>query len=371
LGRNLLVKADGAEYVVSERSIEGEDNLHSAFERHPQLFPNEDLGLGQLLVVGREVGFESGNADLLLVDEGGEILIAEFKRGIENPDSRRVVAQMLDYGAQLWRTSLDDFASRIALPYLHARQPAAAKSATLEEAAKNLLGLDEARIEQFLTGLRQNLAAGTFYFVVVARTLPPTLGTILQYVGVVSRLKTAAVAVDYFRDSDNREIMVPRVVFTSATMVQPPPKSTKASPETFLRDVGPASEFWSRFLDFLNRRPGQFYWGIKGFSYRVVIDGKQYPILWGWPRTIWWLKDKGVGDELQIVLEPRPDQPEILRSLLAENLGRLGQFQGAKPKVEGQTKTVVFSVQTGLAQVERQIEEALAALFESAPKVQT
>jgi len=78
-----------------------EEALHTAFEEHPQLFPAEDLNLGQLMVIGREVAFESGQADLIYLDEGGQIVIVEVKRGAENPDSRRVVAQMLDYGAHL------------------------------------------------------------------------------------------------------------------------------------------------------------------------------------------------------------------------------------------------------------------------------
>jgi hypothetical protein len=365
LGRNLLVKADGTEYIVGETTFEAEDDLHSACERHPELFPTEDMNLGQLLVVGREVIFESGQADLILVDEGGEILIAEFKRGTENPDSRRVVAQLLDYGAQLWKQSPEEFASKIALPYLHTRRPGQAKPTTLEEAARELLGLEEERIELFSKGLLQNLSTGAFYYVVVARTLPPTLGSVLQYVGAVSRLKTAAVAVDYFRDSGNREIMVPRVAFTSTAVIPPPVDGRKATPETFLRDVGAAAEFWRGFLQFLNGLPGRIYWGTKGFSYRVVIEGKQYPMLWGWPRTIWWLKDKGVGDELQIALESRPDQPGILRSLLSTHLSGLRQCPGAKTNKVGPIETVVFNVQTDLPQVEDQIRQVLTALFES------
>jgi hypothetical protein len=366
MGRNLLVKSDGHEYVVGETSFDAEEDLHTAFEKHPQLFPTADLNLGQLMVVGREVSFESGRADLVLVDEGGEIVIAEFKRGTENPDSRRVVAQMLGYGAYLWKQSPESFASEIALPYLRARASGVAKPATLDEVAREMFGLEPERLEEFSKGILQNLTAGTFYYVVVARTLPPTLGSVLQYVGAVSRLKAAAIAVDYFRDSGDREIIVPRVVFSSATVVRPPAKPGKATPETFLEEVGPAAEFWTRFLEFLNGLPGQFYWGAKGFSYRVILGGKQYPILWGYPRTIWWLKDKGIGDELRLALEARPDQPEGLRTLLPTNLGQLRQLPGAKATKEGPIETVVLNVQTGLPHVEGQIRQALTALFQKA-----
>ncbi|HEX5415142.1 MAG TPA: PD-(D/E)XK nuclease family protein, partial [Chloroflexota bacterium] len=352
-----------------EAPFDAEDTLHSAFERHPELFPTEDMDLGQLLVVGREVAFESGSADLVLVDEGGEIVIAEFKKGAENPDSRRVVAQLLDYGAALWKQAPDEFAAKIALPYLRSRHPNLAASGTLEEAARELLGLDEERTEQFSRGFVQNLSAGTFNYVVVARTLPPTIGNVLQYLGAVSRLKPYAVTVDYFRDSAQREIMVPLVAFAPVT-VTPALVDKKANPDTFLKDVGPAVDFWDRFLQFLNGLPGRFYWGTKGFSYRVVIAGKQYPILRGWPRTVWWLKDKGIGDELEIALEASPGQPGRLASMISEHLGRLHQCPGANPKTEGAKKVVSFYVQSGLPQVEDEITQALTALFESAIEAQ-
>ena len=100
--RYLLVHHGGEEHVLPETPLPSEEKLHDAFELHPELFPAGELNLGQMMVVGREVGFESGAADLICVDEGGQIVIIELKKGTENPDSRRVVAQMLDYGAHLW-----------------------------------------------------------------------------------------------------------------------------------------------------------------------------------------------------------------------------------------------------------------------------
>ena len=93
--RHLLVHHDGTEQVLPETRLPAEEKLHSAFENYPQLFPTEELNLGRLMVVGREVGFESGAADLIYVDEGGQIVIVEAKKGTENPDSRWAVACML------------------------------------------------------------------------------------------------------------------------------------------------------------------------------------------------------------------------------------------------------------------------------------
>ena len=50
-----------------------------------------------------QVDFGAGPIDLLVTDPQGRVAIVEFKRGSENPDVRRVVAQLLDYGSSVWR----------------------------------------------------------------------------------------------------------------------------------------------------------------------------------------------------------------------------------------------------------------------------
>jgi hypothetical protein len=64
--------------------------------------------------LGTELGFGAGPLDLLAADPQGRLVIVEFKRGTENPDVRKVVAQVLDYGASLWRTSYDEAGRRCA-----------------------------------------------------------------------------------------------------------------------------------------------------------------------------------------------------------------------------------------------------------------
>lgn len=52
--------------------------------------------------LGSEVPLESGSLDLLLADAHGRLALCEFKKGSENPDLRKVTAQILDNGASLW-----------------------------------------------------------------------------------------------------------------------------------------------------------------------------------------------------------------------------------------------------------------------------
>jgi hypothetical protein len=57
MARFVLVSHGSEEHVLSESLLPSEARLHDVLESHPALFPAEDLNLGQLLVVGREVAF--------------------------------------------------------------------------------------------------------------------------------------------------------------------------------------------------------------------------------------------------------------------------------------------------------------------------
>jgi hypothetical protein len=110
-----ILQLDGAKISVSAESrFDSERDLHDAVAAHPEVLPSEDLGLGPLVALGTELDFGGGPLDLLAADPEGRIVIVEFKRGTENPDVRKVVAQVLDYGASLWRTSYDEVGRRCA-----------------------------------------------------------------------------------------------------------------------------------------------------------------------------------------------------------------------------------------------------------------
>lgn len=59
---------------------------------------NEDV---RLLVLAREFNTNSGPLDAVGIDKEGEIYLIETKL-YKNADKRKVVAQVLDYGAALW-----------------------------------------------------------------------------------------------------------------------------------------------------------------------------------------------------------------------------------------------------------------------------
>jgi hypothetical protein len=44
-------------------------------------------------------------------------LVIEFKTGPKNPDFRAALAQLLDYGSDLWQLTLDQFETAVAARY--------------------------------------------------------------------------------------------------------------------------------------------------------------------------------------------------------------------------------------------------------------
>jgi hypothetical protein len=125
---------------VRESALPAEADLHDALTDFPALIPAEDLGLGELVVIGRESGLVSGFADLVLVDRHGHLCLVEVKKESE---VRRVVAQLLEYAAALWGMDLGEFERQVAQPYLAATEGAA----TLAGHLAGAFGLGEANEE--------------------------------------------------------------------------------------------------------------------------------------------------------------------------------------------------------------------------------
>jgi hypothetical protein len=139
MGRFVVIRDEenGGERLVEESAVPTEAALHEVLMRHPSLVPATDLGFGRVVTVGFEASLASGSADLVLLDEEGRICIVEVKKE-GNPDTRRVVAQLLDYAAALWGLTVEEF-ERVVLR----RKLGAADSRSLRDYITDELLADE------------------------------------------------------------------------------------------------------------------------------------------------------------------------------------------------------------------------------------
>lgn len=113
MARKIIVqREDGSRPVLNEVLADDEAQLQDIVKESPDLLPVDEFGMdGPLMVVGRETTLPSGYVDLVCLSKGGDLLLVEFKTGPQNSDFRHVVAQLFDYGSDLWRMSYEEFES--------------------------------------------------------------------------------------------------------------------------------------------------------------------------------------------------------------------------------------------------------------------
>jgi len=220
----------GSISVWDESPFELEEDLQKAVAAHPEALPWQDLGLGPLVALGTELDFGAGGIDLLAADAQGQLAIVEFKRGSENPDVRKVVAQLLDYGSSLWRRSYAELAERCAR--------GAGEDGLAELAAERFALLDAPfDPDAFREGVERGLDEGSFAFVYVGRDLDPRTRRIMTFLAEGPRMRVFAVEVDHYRRStDGPSVLVPRTAFVPSWVAGPdatPRPRPRAGPRPF------------------------------------------------------------------------------------------------------------------------------------------
>jgi alkylated DNA nucleotide flippase Atl1 len=230
--RILQLSEVGVLTVASETTFESEERLHSAIAEHPEVLPSEDIGLGPLVTIANELDLGHGPMDTLAVDASGRLAIIEFKRGSENPDVRKVVAQVLDYGSALWRLSYESMeqAARVCSPGFG--------GSLIDHVGDRLgtLGTETFDPDAFRRGVESGLDSGEFVFLYVARDLDDRTKRIMTYLAEGPRMTFFAVEVDYFRGPDGGAVLVPRVAFVPS-WVTDPQRTTTARPELSLEEA--------------------------------------------------------------------------------------------------------------------------------------
>src|SRR5580700_8007562 len=142
--------------VVERSNFEYEDKLQEYIHEHPEAIPVYEIQQDkQLWVVAREFDTHSGPIDALAVDKDGDIYLIETKL-YRNHDKRTVVAQILDYGASLWKHT-PDFATFLSILDQHVKHR---WCVGFQEKLKDRFGLDDERVALVLASMRRNLEHG-------------------------------------------------------------------------------------------------------------------------------------------------------------------------------------------------------------------
>jgi hypothetical protein len=234
MARKIMVhREDGSRPILIEILADDEAQLQELMKENPELLPIGEFGMtGPLMVVGRETTLPSGAVDLVGISRGGDLLLIEFKTGPQNSDFRHVLAQLLDYGSDLWRMSYEEFESTVAKRYFSSARNQEAhlreKDALDEAAQVTWPGLSEEEAAVFRERLAQQLDTGAFHYVVVAQRFTPTMEQTVEYLNAaMSTARFYAVEIVRFAINDVS-------AFESRTVLKPEPHTLRSREATFI-----------------------------------------------------------------------------------------------------------------------------------------
>ena len=282
----IVTTPDNATHLLDEAPVANEEELCSLVKDNPGLLPIEEFGLsGPIMVVGRETTLASGAVDLVCVTASGELLVIEFKTGPQNPDFRRALAQLIDYGSDLWGMSYEAFERTVAARYF-------SSDFCKEESVRGLASLDlalrvvwpqfsEEDSSLFRDHLAHQLAQGSFNYVLVASGFTKSVDKSIEYLNTIgSMAKFFAVELVPFAGSG-------LTAFESRTRVRPlqrPPPSGYTDESGFLSQVQDEDyrEVLRKLLDLCRGLGISVPWGSIGASIRVSTSDMSEPLSIGW-----------------------------------------------------------------------------------------
>ncbi len=212
----IILARRGKPVMKLERTIIQEENyLQRYLDEHPDILPLDQLQADiRPLVLVREFPTMSGPIDAIAVDQNANIYLIETKL-YKNPDKRLVLAQVLDYGAALWKgySDPDDFIFDLD----SAMQKRTGKS--LSQLINEDYGLEPEAASEFRARLKSTIASGRFRFVVLMDTIDDRLKNLIGYVNENSRFKLLGIGLDFYQQED-LDILIPTL--HGAESVEPP-----------------------------------------------------------------------------------------------------------------------------------------------------
>ena len=366
--RKMIVQVDGRAVPLEEIKAENELELQALVKNNPDLLPVEEFGMtGPLLVVGRETTLPSGGVDLVAIARSGEILVIEFKTGPENADFRRVLAQLLDYGSDLWSLTFDEFEISVAARYYASRycQDSRLRNLRSIDSAARAIWNDATDDEMLAVRDRidKQLETGRFSYVVVAQRFTDTVVRTADYLNeIMVGAKAYAVEIVKFGGEDV-------TAFETRTVLKPTSRTTTPASsldeEEFLESV--ADEHYRAFLrEFFDSCRSQDYrleWGTSGVSIRLSTPDRPEPLTVAWVfqagRSGWMgLTDMNFG------YDPwSANQTPSVRGALDEYLQVIGELEGSVSAKAKNLNESVWNLSASHAMRQQSaIVEAMASL---------
>jgi hypothetical protein len=194
----IVIRTSGGKWHKATKvEFAAEAQLQKLIYDSPELIPTYEDDTPA--VFAREAGLPgSGYTDLLGVDGKGNILVVETKLARNDEVRRKVIGQVLEYAAHLWKMSFEDFDSLF-----------------ISREAKPVLDLLEAKVpgilrEEIRDAITDNLASGAFQLFIAVDQMNDELEKIISYVSSRGNGLRLQVLEFDLHQSGQLEILVPR-----------------------------------------------------------------------------------------------------------------------------------------------------------------
>ncbi len=273
----IIVSRDGRNaQKVLESGVADEDYLQRFVADNPDSLPIEDIKENvRLMVIGREFDTPSGPIDILAVDDDGDIYIIETKL-YKNADKRLVLAQVLDYGAALWRGYTDPTKFISDVDTFMIRRTGNG----LPHALGDFYGLADEEIEEAIDSIKSQLQAGSFRFVVLMDRLHARLKDLILFMNERSTFDIYAVEMEFYQH-EGLEIVIPKVFGAQVTksLEGAVRKTRRWDEESFFGEIfkhegEDTGRIAKELYDWVKPRVSEIQWGTgqKFGSYTPVVN---------------------------------------------------------------------------------------------------
>jgi hypothetical protein len=270
--------------IAFGKSYKDEAQLQSFLAEYPSMIPFEDVSEEILhpRVMLKEVGLPgSGSTDIVGVDESGGITVLECKLATNPEVKRKVIGQVLEYAAFLWRKPYG-FLDEVSELRLHKPLAEAMRASLSDELLQDWSEAD------FVQSASDRLQSGDFQIVVAVDAINDELRKTIEYLTEgPSRLQIYALELTYFA-SGEQEILVPHLHGSIAAAATPSRATSTWDAERFFADVDrrklPEEEVdrVRQLLEFCGEAADRTWWGhgkeTGSFTFHLVKEGQTVSI---------------------------------------------------------------------------------------------
>lgn len=289
-----VLRADGTLETLRQQDYDSESVLQRLIAEYPSILAGEQIDPAaprRWLLVKREapVPDEEGAGgrwylDHLFLDQEGIPTLVEVKRIRDTRTRREVVAQMLDYAANVMaRWSIEAVQA-------HFEQTCAEKNRSPEDVLSDFLGPD-ADSDSFWHQVKTNLQTGKLRLLFVADKIPSELRRIVEFLNAqMEPAEVLAVEIKQF-SGESLKTLVPRVIGQTAEAERRKGGTGRPGRQwdepSFFDDLelrgGPRQcVVVRRILEWAAEQGLEISWGRGGtggsFTVRLLHGGKMYPV---------------------------------------------------------------------------------------------